>query len=80
MSVMTRNFSLLQAFQAPLRRARQRGGVGMLMLICGLIAAPAILLMMTLQGWVAYVVAIVAAINIAVPLLTWLTAPQDPPN
>ncbi len=44
----------------------------MLVVICGLIAAPSMVVMVLLSGWVQYLFAGVAAINVAVPVVAYL--------
>lgn len=51
----------------------------MLLVICGLITAPSLVLVVFLTGWVQYVFVAVVAINVAVPLMAYY-ASLNPPS
>jgi hypothetical protein len=50
----------------------------MLLVICGLITAPSLVLMVFLTGWVQYLFAIVVAINVAVPVMAYFASLNPP--
>jgi len=51
----------------------------MLLVICGLITAPSLVLVVFMTGWVQYVFAVVVAINVAVPVMAFF-ASLNPPH
>ena len=80
MSIAIRNFSGLSA---PERNLKEDSGLRTLMVICGLIAGPSLVLMYFLSGWVLYAFAVVVLVNLAVPAMAYyvsLNPPRDLPE
>jgi hypothetical protein len=50
----------------------------MLLVICGLITAPSLVLAVFLTGWVQYVFVAVVAINVAVPVMAYYVSLNPP--
>ena len=72
MSIAMRSFS---GVKTPIRRVRADGTLRTLLVICCLIAAPSLVLMFFLSGWVLYVFASVLAVNLAVPAIAYYASP-----
>jgi len=80
MSIALRNF---QGIHTPIQRLQEDSNLRMLLVICGLITLPSLVLAIFLTGWVQYVFAVVVAINVAVPVLAFLASlnpPQQSPE
>jgi len=63
----------------PIQRIQEDSNLRMLLVICGLITAPSLVLMVFLTGWIQYLFAAVVAINVAVPVMAYF-ASQTPPR
>ncbi len=80
MSIAMRSFS---GVNSPVRSVQDESGLRTLMVICGFIAGPSLILMFFLSGWVLYVFAAVVAVNLTVPALAYyvsLTPPRQRPE
>lgn len=75
MSIALRNFSGLHT---PIQRIQEDSNLRMLLVICGMITAPSLVLVFFLSGWVQYVFAAVVAINVAVPVLAYFASLNPP--
>jgi len=75
MSIALGNFN---EAHAPVRRVQEDGNFRMLLLICGLVAAPALALALLLGGWVQYLLFAVAATNIAVVVIAYIASLNPP--
>jgi hypothetical protein len=75
MSIALRNF---QGIHTPIQRIQEDSNLRMLLVICGLITAPSLVLVVFLTGWVQYVFALVLAINVAVPVMAYFASLNPP--
>lgn len=75
MSIAIRN---LQGIHTPIQRIQEDSNFRMLLVICGLITAPSLVLVVFLTGWVQYVFAAVVAVNVAVPVLAYFASLNPP--
>ena len=71
MSIALRNF---QGMHTPIQRIQEDSNLRMLLVICGLITAPSLVLMVFLTGWIQYLFAVVVAINVAVPVMAYFAS------
>jgi hypothetical protein len=62
----------------PIQRIQADGNLRMLLVICGLITAPSLVLAVFLTGWVQYVFFLLVAINVAVPVLAYVASLNPP--
>src|SRR5579859_3250464 len=76
MSIALRNF---QGVHTPIQRVQEDSNLRMLLVICGLIAVPSLVLVVFLTGWVQYVFAAVVVTNVAVPVMAYV-ASRNPPR
>ena len=80
MSIALGNFN---GIHTPVQRIQEDSNLRMLLIICGSIAAPSLVLAVFLSGWLQYLLVFVIAINIAVPVTAYLislTPPCAPPD
>ena len=75
MSIALRN---LHGVHTPIQRIQEDSNLRMLLVICGLITAPSLVLVVFLTGWVQYVFAAVVAINVAVPVMAYYVSLNPP--
>jgi O-antigen/teichoic acid export membrane protein len=75
MSIALRNFN---EGHTPIQRIQEDSNLRMLLVICGLVAAPSLVLMFFLSGWVQYAFAAVIAINVAVPVMAYFSSLNPP--
>lgn len=75
MSIAIRSFS---GVNTPVRTEKEDSGLRTLMVICGLIAGPSLVLMYFLSGWVLYAFAIVVMVNLAVPAVAYYVSLNPP--
>lgn len=75
MSIALRNF---QGVHTPIQRVQEDSNLRMLLVICGLITAPSLVLVVFLTGWVQYVFAAVVAVNVAVPIMAYVASLNPP--
>ena len=76
MSIALRNF---QGIHTPIQRIQEDSNLRMLLVICGAIAAPSLILTFFLSGWVLYVFVAIAAVNVIVPIMAY-AASLNPPR
>ena len=76
MSIALRNFN---GIHTPIQRVQEDSNLRMLLLICGSIAAPSLVLAFFLSGWVQYVFVAIIAVNVAVPVMAY-AASLNPPR
>ena len=75
MSIALRNFS---GTHTPIQRIQEDSNLRMLLVICGMIAAPSLLLTFFLSGWVLYVFVAIVAVNIVVPVMAYSASLMPP--
>lgn len=75
MSIAIRSYS---GVNTPVQQVQEDNGLRTLMVICGLIAGPSLVLMLFLSGWVLYVFAVVVVVNLAVPAVAYYVSLNPP--
>ena|ERR1700761_6154288 len=75
MSIALRNFT---GTHTPIQRIQEDSNLRMLLVICGLIAAPSLVLTFFLSGWVLYVFVAIVAVNILVPVMAYVASLNPP--
>lgn len=76
MSIALRNFI---GVHTPIQRVQEDSNFRMLLVICGSIAVPSLVLAFFLTGWLQYVFVAVIAVNMAVPVVAY-AASLNPPR
>lgn len=76
MSIALRNFN---GIHTPIQRVQEDGNLRMLLLICGSIAVPSLVLAFFLTGWLQYVFVAIIVVNVAVPVMAY-AASLNPPR
>lgn len=75
MSIALRNFN---GVHTPIQRVQEDSNFRMLLVICGSIAVPSLVLAFFLTGWLQYVFVAVIAVNVAVPVLAYAASLNQP--
>ena len=76
MSIALRTFN---GIHTPIQRVQEDSNLRMLLVICGSIAAPSLVLAFFLTGWLQYVFVAIIAANVAVPVMAY-AASLNPPR